>query len=279
MLSKLKFWSSSDPAEQLVEGLINVKGNHDAVALLPYDDGTFYLKPCNFDKDLIGGQGGYETEDGDKIVLDGDGQPVRDLFGVPMLLAVDPTEHAAAVDPIKALVAQKNNIGEWIRVDKSGSILEVGDAVAPASEMSDEASDDVDIGLEGSMVEQELNERGIGLEQATPSQIEAVMKELAERGDLTKIYDIAPPAAPAVADGGDLVLDEATHIAVDQSKATDLVPKTTSTTELNTALDKARMEEHDEDKWKSIFIQGMIAGAVTAAVAGLVFVGVFALIG
>lgn len=356
MLGALKFWQSSDPFEQLVDGLIAAKGDADALALLPYDDGTFYLKPANFNKDLIGGQGGYETTDGDKIVLDGDGQPVRDLFGVPMLLAVDPTEHAAAVDPIKALVAQKDNIGEWIRVDREANVIELGPALKSAAESavfadpdSDEhwttraleydavqdrllemgvdpeeaspeliqravnqveqaavdaaendvngekaagdylpwgdesedgfepAPEPVDIDIEDSLVGDRLREMGIEPDMASDEMVHQAMKQLAEEGDLTKVYDIAPPAAPAIADGGELVLEEADRIAVDQSKATDLIPKTTSTTELNTALDKARMEEHDEDKWKSIFVQGMIAGAVTAAVAGLIFVIVFAL--
>lgn len=358
VLSKLKFWGGSDGFEKLVDGLAAAKGDADALALLPYDDGTFFLKQANFDKDLIGGQGGYETPDGDKIVMDGDGQPVKELFGVPLLLAVDPTEHAAAVDPIKALVAQKDNIGEWLRVDREGNLIQIGPALKSAAdaaifedpdsdehwtakalkydavcerieqmgvepaeaspeliqqvveEIESEAtqaaqSDDgqtssiqdylpwgddiedtdelaperIDIDLENSLVGDRLREMGVEPDMASEEMIHQTMKQLAEDGDLTKIYDIAPPAAPVVADGGELQLEEATHIAVDQSKAADLVPRTTSTTEFNTALDKARMEEHDEDKWKNIFIQGMIAGSVIAGFFGLVFVGMFALLG
>lgn len=357
-LGKLKFWGNSDPFEDLVDGLAAAKGDADALALLPYDDGTFFLKQANFDKDLIGGQGGYETPDGDKIVMDGDGQPVKDLFGVPMLLAVDPTEHAAAVDPIKALVAQKDNIGEWLRIDREGNLIQVGPALKSAADSAifedpnsdehwtekaleydsvrkritemgvepaeaspeliqqaveqieaeaveaaqndeeetstvreylpweDQIDDDVDIqpervevNIEDSVVGDKLREMGVEPDMASEEMLHAAMEELAKNDDLKKIYDIAPPAAPVVTDGGHVEIEQATHYAVDQSKATDLIPKTTSTTELNTALDKARMEEHDEDKWKNIFIQGMIAGSVIAGFFGLVFVGMFALLG
>lgn len=357
VLDTLKFWSNSDPYEELVTGLRMIQGDMDALALLPYDDGTFFLKPCNFDKDLIGGQGGYETDDGDKIVLDGDGEPKRDLFGVPLLLAVDPTEHAAAVDPIKALVAQKDNIGEWIRVDREANVVELGPALksvadsavfaepgsedhwttqaleydavedrllsmgvepddaseeliqqavrqveqaaADAAENDEDREEDwrdylpwgddidsgvepapepVDIDIEDSMVGDKLREMGVQPNMASDEMVHKAMKHLAENDDLTKVYDIAPPAAPAVADGGELVLEEATHIAVDQSKAADLLPKTTSTTELNTALDKARMEEHDEDKVKDLITYGIIIGAVIGGVFAVVMAIIFALI-
>jgi len=355
-LSKLKFWDNSNAFDQLEGSLHAIRGDGDVVVLFPYDDGTFWLKSATFNKDLIGGQGGYETDDGDKIVVDGDGEPKRDLLGVPMVLAVDPTEHAAAVDPIKALVAQKNNIGEWLRVDREGNIVEIGEALKQAADsavFADPDSDDhwtakaleydavrerlesmgtdpndaspelietavgqveqaaadaaeqaqsegadwreylpwgdemdadepapepIDVDLESSMVGDRLREMGVDPAMATDEMKHTAMEQLAERGDLRKIYDIAPPSAPAVADGGELVLDEATHYAVDQSKAADLLPTTTSSTELNVAIDKARMEEHDEGKMKTTLIHGIIIGAVVMGIAALLFGGMFALL-
>lgn len=261
---KIPFLGGGDPYKDLVSGLVSVKDDADAVALLPYDDGTFFLKPADFDKDLIGGQGGYETPDGDKIVMDGDGQPVKDLFGVPMLLAVDPTEHAAAVEPIKALIAQKENIGEWIRVDKKSNIIEVGDALQKA----DGGDLQIDFG------DTQVGEKKAELDQAAGPydmvSYDMAMEKLAEEGEITKIYDIAPPAAPSVNGDGEIGIDEATHYAVDQSKAADLLPTQTSTTELNVALDKARMEEHEEGQRMSDMLTGIIIGGLTVGLTCIV---------
>lgn len=319
------------PEQQLVTGLDALLGDGDAIALLPYDDGTFFPKRAYFDKGLIGGMGGYETDDGDKIVVDGSGEAVRDLYGVPMLLGVDPTEHAAAVDPIKALIAHKNDIGEWIRVDQKGNVVQVGPALDPAplieeSEDADEAfrtaSDDelLTIYLDeydpreySEREKRELvadNEEGIRatLEEALAAdgQVEVdangmvddggmvgeamtdgsgqlvksfddALMELAEKGDVTKVYDIAPPSGMYLDDEGDVKIEEATHIAVDQSKAADLMPTTHSTVEINTALDKARMEEYEEGKLMTYALYGAIAGAVVTLVVAVVFFLLFQL--
>lgn len=281
LLGKLAFWKSSNPFLDLEEALHAIRGEHDVVVLFPYDDGTFWLKGATFSKELIGGQGGYETDDGDKIVVDGDGEPKRDLLGVPMVLALDPTEHAAAVDPIKALVAQKNNIGEWLRVDSKGNIVEVGEALEQASKATDgmDGLSDVDVGpAESEDVHAELEDMGIPPEQAQAEHVKGALERLAEDGKLRKVLDLAPPSAPVVADGGNVELEEATHIAVDQSKAADLLPTTTSSTELNVAIDKARMEEHEEGKIKTTLIHGIIIGAVMMGVAALMFGGLFALL-
>lgn len=319
----------SDPTEEVRDAMAKLRGDADAVALLPYDDGTFYPKPANFDKELIGGQGGYETADGDKIVVDGEGEAVRSLFGVPMLLAVDPTEHAAAVDPIKALVAHKNDIGEWLRVDREGNVVQAGPGVEPAPPIAD--AEDVEQAFEQTPDEQLLalinvdtEDMGAGdvaaavganegeirnalqralerpadvadngmvgdggvagelmqqskVTEGAPLSFEEAMRELARDGQITKIYDIAPPKAPVeyVTENGEseVVVEEATHIAVDQSKAADLMPKPTSTVELNTALDKARMEEHEEGVKMKYFLYGGISfSIVTVAVVILMFV-------
>ena len=250
--------SETDPVVGVGEQLANVKGDADAVALLPYDDGTFYLKPAHFDKELLGGQGGYETEDGDKIVLDGKGDAVKELMGVPMLLACDPTEHAAAVDPMKALVAHKNNIGEWIKVDSKANVIEAGKAI---EQIEREDAPDIDVGYEGTDVEEFAEENNVTFEKA--------LEELEANGTIEKIMDISPPGGVAVTDGGELMAEQATHIAVNQSDAASLLPTTTSTTELNTALDKARMEEHEEGKLMQWFIYGLISGSIIVAIVAM----------
>lgn len=260
--------ASQDPDEVLAQGLRAIRGDADLVALLPYDDGTFYMKPANFDKELIGGQGGYETEDGDKIVLDGDGEPVKNLFGVDVLLAVDPTEHAGAVDPVKALMAQKNNMGEWLRVDRQGDVIEVGEALEQSP------TTDVDVGTGGTAVEAEaqqmMQEQGISESVA----MERALEKLEKEGEVTKVMDLAPMAAPVVDDEGDISVEEASHIAVDQSKGADLMPTTTSTVELNTALDKARMEEYEEGKLTKYMVYGIVIGFLAAILSGGAFIGI-----
>lgn len=255
MLESLAFWRS-DPYVDLGEQLATIKGDADALALLPYDDGTFFLKPANFDKELIGGQGGYETDDGDKIALDGGGEPVKSLLGVDTLLAVDPTEHASAVEPIKATVAHKHNLGEWIKVDKKGNLIEIGDALMEA----DGSTPEIDVGE--SMVGEVASKESMSLD--------AAQAKLEQEGQITKVMDIAPPAAPVLDEEGNVDLEQATHIAVDQSKAADLMPTTTSTTELNTALDKARMEEYEEGKILKYFVYGLLAGSMLIGVFGIV---------
>jgi len=253
VLEKIPF-VGSDPYPELGDSLHDVKGDADALALLPYDDETFWMKPAHFDKELIGGKGGYETEDGDKIVLDGNGEAVRSMMGVDIVLAVDPTEHAAAVEPIKALVAYKNNIGEWIKVDKKGNVIEAGDAM--------EAVNDIDIGPETSDAVQELA-------QTEDLNFDAAVRKLEIEGEVSKIYDIAPPADVRLDENDEMQIEEASHIAVNQSDAAGLLPTTTSTTELNTALDKARMEEHEEGKLMNYFIYGIVTGSI---IVGLVVV-------
>jgi len=260
MLESLKFWTDETSGhETIAQGLRELQGDADAIILFPYDDGTFFPKQGMFDKDLLGGKGGYETPDGDKIVLDGDGEPKKDLFGVPMLLACDPTEHAGAVDPMKSYVAQKKNIGEWVKVDTAGNVLAVGDALV-------DLKDDIDIGLQDTKVEDKAMEDDMAIETA--------LSEMEKSGEVRKIYDLAPPASASVNDEGEVEIEEATHVAVDQSKATDLMPKTTSTTELNTALDKARMEEYEEGRDFKYALYG--GAAVFVAESVLVMIMFFA---
>jgi hypothetical protein len=265
MMDKLAFWRS-DPYDELAEDLAGLRGDHDAIALLPYDDGTFFFKPCNFDKDLIGGQGGYETDDGDKIVLDGDGEPVKSLMGTDVILGIDPTEHAGAVEPIKSYVAQKNNLGEWLKVDTQGNLIDVGDALLPGPD------NDLDVGpTESDMVMETAGEIADAQNIREELAIEKAVEKLEQQGEITKIYDFAPPASVS-ANGDEVEIEQADRVAVDQSKAVDLMPTTTSTTELNTALDKARMEEYEEGKLMKYFVYGMVsASLINTIFFGIVF--------
>lgn len=323
-----------DPFEDFIDGLHDVQGDGDAIALLPYDDGTLYPKRAYFDKDLIGGIGGYETDDGDKIAVDGTGEAVRSLFGVDIVLGVDPTEHAAAVDPVKALIAHKNDIGEWIRVDKQGTVVQAGPAIEPAPtwpdaedadavyqdasanellrliypdgqhlEWSDEEKesaieeheDTIRERIEATLQQSDevaVNEHGMvgdgGMagelmqhSRADPEtesmSFHEALAELAQRDAVTKVYDIAPPSSMVLDEDGEVQIDDATHIAVDQSKAAELLPTTFDTVELNTALDKARMEEHEEGKLMKYFTYGGIAGAVTVLVVVIIMALMFSI--
>jgi hypothetical protein len=178
------------------------------------------------------------------------------LLGVDVLLAVDPTEHASAVDPIKATIAHKHNLGEWLKVDKKGNLIEIGDAL-----MATDGGPDV--GLDGTVVEQTAQKEQLSMD--------AALTKLEKDGEITKVMDIAPPAAPVLNGDGEVDIESATHIAVDQSKAADLMPTTTSTVELNTALDKARMEEYEEGKLLKYFVYGLIAGTLIVGIFSMVF--------
>lgn len=287
---------SHDPYKPLRNALTKLRGDADALVLFPYDDGTFFPKRANFDKELLGGMGGYETPDGDKVILDGAGEPKKSLLGVPLLLACDPTEHTSAVEPMKAYMAHKKDLGEWIKVDKRGNIIEAGESLELVGDDSDGPDVDIDVGLEGSMVEDKASELNDGRDPTTQD-LQRALETLEQEGDVRKLYDFATPAAPSVrmgdgdeaadaaADGGmvtsdpDVEIEEATHVAVDQSKAADLLPRKLSSEELNVALDKARMQEHDEEKWKRIFVQGAILGAIGMLIGAIVMGGMFFLIG
>lgn len=264
--------------EKIEAGLRQRLGDADALLLIPYDDGTFYLKPAYYDKTLVGGIGGYETPDEDKFVVDGTGNAKRSLFGVPIALAIDPSEHAGVVEPIKALMGEKNKVGEWVRVDRDDAVVEFGNAIEPVDVGDVEQSQKLQEEMQ-SMVNQGLS----------PDKHEAMLR-LAEQGLTSKLYDLSPkrritvPEQPDTAtDGGvavdeldvttpvgdlapsetveeQLQLEEATGYIVDQSDAAELLPKKWTTEKLQTMQDKARMEEHQEGKLMKYFGYGMAAG-------------------
>lgn len=274
--------------EQVQAGLQARLGDGDALLLIPYDDGTFYLKPATYDKTLVGGIGGYETPDEDKFVVDGAGNAKRSLFGVPVALAIDPSEHAGVVEPIKALIAEKDNLGEYVRVDRSDAVAEVGSALNR-------------IDASGEVNSQALREE---MAKTGGDRHEALLN-LAERGELSKYYDLTPkrrlseseegPEPPTLdpdpdtqpdtaADGGVSVdppaaftEDRADGYIVDQSSAAELLPKKWTSEKLQVMQDKARMEEHQEGKLMKYAGYGVAVGWILGILSMVAFGGMQAL--
>ena len=249
--------------------------NADAIVFLPYSDGPLVPKPGIYDRDLMGGKGGYRTPDGDQIYVDGEGSGKFSLQGVDAILAIDPTEHASGVDPLKSWIAQENDVGRWIQVDKEGSVIEAGEALKsldgdePAMEMSldDSRQAVADGGSHVSEVHAHAAQNGMSLDEAKA--------ELEQRGLLHKIVDIAPPTEMVVDDEtGEVEIETASHVGVDLSAASNLLPKKTNTTSLQVMEEKARQEGRDEDKlleWAGYgFVAGAAASGVTAVVVALV---------
>ncbi|MFB6198506.1 MAG: hypothetical protein ABEI52_09620, partial [Halobacteriaceae archaeon] len=155
---------------------------------------------------------------------------------------------------------------------RQGDVIEAGEALTPAP------TSDVDIGPEGTAVEAEAQQ--IMQEQGVPESVamERALEKLEKEGEVTKVMDLAPMAAPVVDDEGNVSIEEASHIAVDQSKGADLMPTTTSTVELNTALDKARLEEYDEGRDVKHVVYGIVIGSVLTLLAGGAFIGLNAVV-
>jgi len=268
--------------EHVQKGLQQRLGDADALLLIPYDDGTFYLKPGYYDKGLVGGIGGYETPDEDKFVVDGTGDAKRSLFGVPVTLAIDPSEHAGVVEPIKALIAEKDNLGEYVRVDRDDAVADLGNALELA------ANSDV---APSQALQRELGKVGGDRHEA--------LLTLAEKGELSKYYDLTPKrrltvndepddeqpdSAPeqVATDGGEAVTvdppavfdeERATGYIVDQSSAADLLPKKWTSEKLQVMQDKARMEEYDEGKLMKYAGYGIAVGWVLGILSMVAFWG------
>ena len=245
--------------------------NADAIAFIPYSDGPLIPKPAIYDRELLGGKGGYRTPDGERIYVDGQGNGKYSLQGVDVILAMDPTEHAAAVDPLKAYIAHEMDIGRWITVDREGNLIEAGDALQSVDGATPAMDTDVSAaqaaatdGGHVSEVHRKAAEEGLSLDEAKA--------ELEKAGLLHKLVDMAPPREAVVDDeSGEVRIEEATHVAVDASKASNLLPKKTNTTAWQTMEEKARQEGMDPDKLQKKLVYGIIIGAsitgIMAAVA------------
>jgi len=244
--------------------------NADAIIFLPYSDGPLIPKPGIYDRELLGGKGGYRTPDGDRIYVDGDGSGKFSLNGVDIILSIDPTEHAAAVDPLKSWIQMRNDTGKWIQVDKEGTVIEAGEALksvdgtTPAMDMS--PADVQGAATDGghvSEVHKHASETGMSLEEAK--------KELEQAGMLHKIVDIAPPREVVIdEETGEVDVEQATHVGVDLSAAADLLPKKTNTTAWQTMEEKARAEGRDDQKLLEYLGYGFVAGAAASGVTAVV---------
>jgi hypothetical protein len=243
----------------------------DAIAFIPYSDGPLVPKPAIYDRELLGGKGGYRTPDGERIYVDGQGNGKFSLQGVDVVLAIDPTEHAAAADPLKAYIAHQNDLGRWIKVDREGEIVEAGDALAsmddvtPAMDMSKAQAEQAiaDGGAAPSAVHETAIREGMDLADAK--------EELEEAGLLHKVVDLAPPRAVDIdAETGEIDVDEATHVAIDVSSAADLLPKKTNTTAWQTMEERARQEGMDWEERRKDIIMGVVIGGAIVGVAAVV---------
>jgi hypothetical protein len=278
-------WDSGDPWEALYDDAADMveDADADAIAFIPYSDGPLIPKPALYDRELLGGKGGYRTPDGERIYIDGQGNGTYSLGGVDVILAMDPTEHAAGVDPLKAYVAHENDTGRWLKVDREGELLEAGEALralpgadgedAPTPAMDIPKEQGVETAADGgteyaSRVHEHAHEHGMTLEDALAA-LESASDEV------HKIVDLAPPRATHVDEDGEVQIEEATHVAVDVSEAANLLPKKTNTTAWQTMEEKARQEGRDEDKLREYITTGFVLGAVVGGGIGVVMALIF----
>lgn len=241
----------------------------DAIALIPYSDGPLVPKPAIYDKELLGGKGGYRTPSGDRIYVDGQGNGTFSLGSVDVITAIDPTEHAAAADPLKSYIAHENDLGRWIKTDREGNVIEAGEGLASMDEDMTPAMDvskNDGVAADGgyvSEVHRHAHEGNMSLADAK--------KELESAGLLHKVVDMAPPREAVVDEGtGEVTVEESTHKAIDFSAAANLLPKKTNTTDWQTQYEKAKAEGRDEDKIRENITYGVMLGAAVAGIMGAV---------
>jgi len=194
----------------------------DAIAFLPYSDGPMIPKPAIYDRELLGGKGGYRTPDGERIYVDGQGNGTYSLQGVDVVLGIDPTEHAAGADPLKAHIAHEMDVGRWIKVDREGNLIEAGEALksvddeTPAMDVPKSQGQAAADGGYVSAVHEKAAAEGMSLEDAKA--------QLERSGKLHKLVDLAPPREAVVdEDSGEVTVEEATHVAIDTGEAANLL--------------------------------------------------------
>ena len=264
-----------DPAENFAAAAEKIidEEDADAIAFVPYSDGPMVPKAAVYDRELLGGKGGYRTKDGDKIYVDGEGNGVYSLFGVDVVLAIDPTEHAAAADPIKAWTAYKSEvIGEYIKVDDEGRLLEVGEALKqvdgpdPALPDGGSATMPNPNDRDKSLVHEHAVREGMSLKDA--------YEELEKEDLVHKLVDLAPPADAVIdEETGTVDVRRASHVAVDISNAAELLPKKTNTTDWQTAIERAKNEARNDEELMTYLTYGALLGGGMVLVAGLLFAG------
>lgn len=230
-----------------------VLGDGDAIILVPYSDNQLLAKRGYYEKGLVGNHPGYTTADGDIYVAEGAvGDPVMYLFGLPVVLALNPSEHAAVIDPLKSLIAHKRDIGEFVRVDKEGQVLEVGPAVKPADE-----GGPVDIG-EAEVADAAADGGAVPTASENPTHINYEVEDALFDLTPTKIVD------PETGD----VVDQADGFVISQRKAADLIPSKTSSQEIKLMQQRERNAMADASER----IKTLLIGAALASIMWLVFV-------
>lgn len=205
----------------------------DVLCAIPYSDDMMIYKRGYYDSALIGDLPGYETNDGDRFVVDGEGNAVHYLGGVPIVLCINPSEHIGVVEPIKALIANKRELGEYVRVDRDGREVEVG----PALEKVDDEDGPTATAENGA--QQAVADGGVAAAGPVPEN-----RDEPRTGVHDGLFDLTPPG---VVDSDGNVLERATGFVVSQRKAADLLPRKLPNRELKIMEDKARVAEHDEN--------------------------------
>ena len=269
--------AGGDPWDAFADATAEIVADEDAdaIAFIPYSDGPLVPKPAIYDKELLGGKGGYRTPDGDRIYVDGEGSGKFSLQGVDVILAIDPTEHAAAVDPLKAWIwHQADKADAWIKIDREANLIEAAEGISRVADDVEPPAMDVpkaegaravaDGGTAyASQVHETAHEEDLSLQQAK--------EQLEEAGVLRKIVDIAPPREAVIDETtGELDVEQASHVGVNVNEAADMLPKKTNTTEWQTMEEKARNEGMDPDKIRENLVYGFVIGAAAAGVVSVV---------
>lgn len=244
-----------------------VLGDGDAIVLVPYSDGQLFPKRGYYEKHLIGNLPGYETEDGDIYVSEGWGDPVVYLFGIPVVLALNPSEHSAVIEPLKALIAHKrHDAHEFIRVDKEGQVLEVGKGVEQVEPSEPAGGDPGTAAADGGAVPT-ASERPTDINY----EVEDGLFDLTPTGIVARDDDGEPLYVDE--DGKEVLADQADGWIVSQAKAADLIPSKTSSSELKLMQQRERNAMADATE----LLKYVLFGAVGASVMWLVFFIIFAL--
>lgn len=227
------------------KGMRAVLGDGDVVCLIPYGDGVMVRKRGYYEKNLVGNLAGYETKDGDMFIMDGDGDVTFYLAGVPVVLCTDPSQMAGVIHPIKALMGQKADIGEYVRVDREDNAISHGKAIEPVGDA------DVDLASESPLV--------------------------VEEGVHDELYDFSPPTrlagrvdGEALADGGAAVVEQADGFVVSANKAASMVPNPVTGKELKIMQQRERNAAFDQSEMIKFVLYGALLGGGGVAIgAGL----------
>lgn len=235
------------------KGLRAKLSDHDALCQIPYGDNQMLLKPGSYESDCVGNLPGYVTPDGDRFIVDGVGEPVKYLGGVPVVLCIDPREHSAVLEPAKSMLWHKRELGEFVRVDREGRVVDVGDALAPAADEDDA----ITAGGAGAGGDPAVADGGAVVDERVQ----------ANQGVYDALYDVRPPRV-VDEDSGE-VIEEATGYVVRQSAAAEWLPDRWTNSEVKLQEEKAKNAVRDSAE----IIKYIAYGAAGMLVTILVILG------